>query len=37
MKKLLTGYVVNFNRRHRWYGHLFQSGGPRELDRSGGF
>ena len=25
MKKLLTGYVVNFNRRHRRYGHLFQN------------
>ncbi len=22
MKKLLTGYVVNFNRRHKRYGHL---------------
>ena len=25
MKKLLTGYVVNFNRRHKLYGHLFQN------------
>ena len=25
MRKLLTGYVVNFNRRHRRYGHLFQN------------
>jgi REP element-mobilizing transposase RayT len=25
MKKLLTGYVVNFNRRHKRYGHLFQN------------
>jgi REP element-mobilizing transposase RayT len=25
MKKLLTGYVVNFNRRHQRYGHLFQN------------
>jgi REP element-mobilizing transposase RayT len=25
MKKLLTGYVVNFNRRHTRYGHLFQN------------
>lgn len=25
MKKLLTGYAVNFNRRHRRYGHLFQN------------
>src|SRR4030042_4611145 len=25
MKKLLTGYAVNFNRRHRHYGHLFQN------------
>ncbi len=25
MKKLLTGYVVNFNRRHNRYGHLFQN------------
>ena len=25
MRKLLTGYVVNFNRRHRRYGHLFLS------------
>ena len=24
VKKLLTGYVVNFNRRHKRYGHLFQ-------------
>jgi len=22
MKELLTGYVVNFNRRHKRYGHL---------------
>jgi putative transposase len=25
MKKLLTGYVVNFNRRHHRAGHLFQN------------
>ena len=25
MKQLLTGYVVNFNRRHKRYGHLFQN------------
>lgn len=25
MRKLLTGYVVNFNRRHNRYGHLFQN------------
>ncbi len=25
MKKLLTGYVVNFNRRHKRVGHLFQN------------
>ena len=25
MRKLLTGYVVNFNRRHRRVGHLFQN------------
>ena len=25
MRKLLTGYVVNFNRRHSRYGHLFQN------------
>ncbi len=25
MRKTLTGYVVNFNRRHRRYGHLFQN------------
>jgi putative transposase len=25
MKKLLTGYVVNFNRRHQRSGHLFQN------------
>ncbi|MFH1952840.1 MAG: transposase, partial [Pseudomonadota bacterium] len=25
MRKLLTGYAVNFNRRHRRYGHLFQN------------
>ena len=25
MKKLLTGYVVNFNLRHRRTGHLFQN------------
>jgi len=25
MRKLLTGYVVNFNRRHKRYGHLFQN------------
>jgi len=25
MRKLLTGYVVNFNRRHKRSGHLFQN------------
>jgi hypothetical protein len=25
MRKVLTGYAVNFNRRHRRYGHLFQN------------
>ena len=25
MRRLLTGYVVNFNKRHRRYGHLFLS------------
>jgi REP element-mobilizing transposase RayT len=25
MRKLMTGFVVNFNRRHRRYGHLFQN------------
>ena len=25
MRKLLTGYVVNFNRRHQRFGHLFQN------------
>jgi putative transposase len=25
MRKLLTGYVVNFNRRHNRHGHLFQN------------
>ena len=25
MQKLLTGYVVNFNRRHKRHGHLFQN------------
>jgi len=25
MRELLTGYVVNFNRRHKRYGHLFQN------------
>lgn len=25
MRRLLTGYVVNFNRRHRRQGHLFQN------------
>jgi putative transposase len=25
MRRLLTGYVVNFDRRHRRYGHLFQN------------
>jgi len=25
MRKLLTGYVVKFNRRHKRYGHLFQN------------
>ena len=25
MRKLLTGYVVNFNKRHRRHGHFFQN------------
>jgi REP element-mobilizing transposase RayT len=25
MRKILTGYVVNLNRRHCRYGHLFQN------------
>ena len=25
MRRLLTGYVVTFNRRHRRHGHLFQN------------
>jgi len=25
MRRLLTGYVVNFNKRHRRYGYLFQN------------
>lgn len=25
MRRLLTGYVVNFNRRHKRHGHLFQN------------
>lgn len=25
MQQVLTGYVVNFNRRHKRYGHLFQN------------
>ena len=25
MRRLLTGYVVNFSKRHRRYGHLFQN------------
>jgi putative transposase len=25
MRKLLTGYVVNYNARHKRYGHLFQN------------
>jgi REP element-mobilizing transposase RayT len=25
MKRVLTGYVVNFNRRHHRYGHLFEN------------
>ena len=29
MRKLLTGYVVNYNRRHKRYGHLFQKGAVR--------
>ncbi len=32
MKKLLTGYVVNFNRRHKRVGHLFQSRLELELE-----
>ncbi len=26
MSRLLTGYAVSYNRRHRRHGHLFQSG-----------
>ncbi|CAB1056073.1 hypothetical protein D1BOALGB6SA_807, partial [Olavius sp. associated proteobacterium Delta 1] len=25
MRRLLTGYAVSFNRRHRRHGHLFQN------------
>jgi putative transposase len=25
MRKLLTGYAINFNRRHKRHGHLFQN------------
>jgi hypothetical protein len=25
MRRVLTGYAVTFNRRHRRYGHLFQN------------
>ena len=25
MRRLLTGYAVSYNRRHRRYGHLFQN------------
>jgi putative transposase len=25
MRKLMTGYVIHFNRRHKRYGHLFQN------------
>jgi putative transposase len=25
MRKILTGYVINFNRRHKRFGHLFQN------------
>ena len=25
MRRLLTGYVINFNLRHKRYGHLFQN------------
>ncbi len=25
MRKLLTGYAINYNRRHHCYGHLFQN------------
>ena len=28
MRRLLTGYAVNFNRRHRRHGHLFQNRYP---------
>jgi REP element-mobilizing transposase RayT len=28
MRRLLTGYAVQFNRRHRRYGHLFQNRYP---------
>jgi len=28
MRKLLTGYVVNYNCRHKRYGHLFQNFTP---------
>jgi hypothetical protein len=24
-RRLLTGYVVNYNRRHQRFGHLFQN------------
>jgi len=35
MRRLLTGYAVTFNRRHRGYGRLFQTGsGP---DGNGGW
>jgi putative transposase len=25
MKRLLTGYAINYNRRHKRYGYLFQN------------
>lgn len=25
MRRLLTGYAVSYNKRHHWYGHLFQN------------
>jgi putative transposase len=28
MRKILTGYAVNFSKRHRRYGHLFQNRYP---------
>ena len=28
MRKLLTGYAINYNKRHRRHGHLFQNRYP---------